>query len=73
VAQNCKILWARGHIHAGGEKMVMFVDDKSVCESLPTYNAQNVITAMSLCPELSVKKGQKLRIESVYNLKKHPL
>jgi len=71
--QNIKIIWARGHLHAGGEKMVLKLDGAVKCTSLPTYDKKNVITDMSLCPEISVASGQSLFVEAYYNTKAHPL
>jgi hypothetical protein len=71
---NVKILWARGHLHAGGDKMVLEVNGKAICESKPTYDNKGIITAMSLCPEIiSLKAGDKMDIRSEYNLAKHKL
>lgn len=74
VTKDTNIMWARGHLHAGGDRMEMYVNGKLACTSRPTYNAQNVITTMSLCPEvISLKRGDTLQIQSVYDLTKHPL
>jgi hypothetical protein len=74
VTANAKIVWARGHLHAGGEKMVLAVDGKTACTSLPEYNSKGVITTMSLCPKpISVKAGQSIVITSTYDLTKHKL
>jgi len=74
VSEDCTIIWARGHLHAGGDKMVMTVNGKDTCTSLPKYNDQNVITTMGLCPQLiPLKKGDTLQIRSVYDLTKHKL
>jgi hypothetical protein len=74
VTQDCNIVWARGHLHAGGVKMVLYVNDKTICESLPTYDSQGVITDMSLCPQtIHLKKGDRISIASKYDTAKHPL
>jgi hypothetical protein len=68
------IIWARGHLHSGGEKMILYQNGKVVCESLPTYNSDGVITNMSLCPKpIPIKKGDTLSVSSVYNVAKYPL
>jgi hypothetical protein len=74
VVEACKVLWARGHLHAGGDKMIFEVNGKNICESKPTYNSQNVITAMSLCPDIiNLKSGDSVNIISVYDTNKHQL
>jgi len=67
------IIWARGHLHAGGEKMVLYVNGKEACVSKPTYDSKNVITNMGLCPEIQLQQGNTIKIESFYNTKAHPL
>lgn len=53
--------------------MVMSVNDKDVCTSVPKYEGE-VISTMSLCPEpIPLKKGDFLTVRSVYDLTKHPL
>jgi hypothetical protein len=54
--------------------MVLIINDKEVCTSVPKYNDANVITAMSLCPEaIPLKKGDTMSVRAIYNLKKHGL
>jgi hypothetical protein len=74
VSTDATIVWARGHLHAGGEKMILAINGKTVCTSLPTYNNKGVITTMSLCPEpIPIKKGQSMTVSSTYDLSKHKL
>jgi hypothetical protein len=88
VDYDTRIIWSRGcyilhdlsnrlinigHLHAGGKKMVLYINGKPACESYPTYNSEGVITAMSTCPPMEVKKGDKLSVSSEYNLVEHPL
>jgi hypothetical protein len=74
ITADAVIVWARGHLHAGGDKMVMKLDGKVVCTSLPKYNDKGVITTMSLCPEpIPVKKGQSMVITSTYDTTAHKL
>jgi len=74
VSSDAIIVWARGHLHAGGEKMEMKLNGKVVCTSLPVYDDKGVITTMGLCPEpIPVKKGQTMVITSTYDLSKHKL
>ncbi|KAF2397319.1 hypothetical protein EJ06DRAFT_523814 [Trichodelitschia bisporula] len=74
VTADATVTWARGHLHAGGEKMELFVNGKHTCDSLPKYDAQGVITTMTLCPQpIKLKKGDTVSINAVYNLPKYPL
>jgi hypothetical protein len=74
VNSDATIIWARGHLHSGGVKMEMNLNGRTVCTSLPDYNAKGVITNMTLCPDqIPVKAGQYMTISSEYNLAKHPL
>jgi len=71
--QAATIVWARGHLHSGGVDVKLMVNGKTVCTSVPTYNAKNVITTMSLCPVMEIKKGDSVTISSNYDLTKHKL
>jgi len=74
VLADATIIWARGHLHAGGDKMILRVNGKDTCVSSPTYDGNGVITHMSLCPDpIKVKKGDYIVVESVYDLSKHKL
>jgi hypothetical protein len=54
--------------------MVLIINDKEVCSSIPKYNDANVITSMSLCPEpIPLKKGDTMSVRAIYNLKEHDL
>jgi hypothetical protein len=74
ILADATIIWARGHLHQGGEKMDLAVNDKIVCTSLPEYDTLGVITTMSLCPKpIPVKKGDYLTVSSKYDLSQHKL
>jgi hypothetical protein len=74
VTADSTIIWARGHLHAGGEKMILIINDKEVCTSVPKYNDANVITSMSLCPEaIPLKKEDTMSVRAVYDLSAHKL
>jgi len=74
ISSNNTLVWARGHLHSGGVKMVMNIDGKTVCTSYPTYAPTGVITNMSLCPDLiPLKAGSYMTISSEYDLTKHKL
>jgi hypothetical protein len=74
VSRDTTIVWARGHLHSGGEKMTLKVNGATRCVSKPTYDSAGIITAMTLCPEsIHLKAGETLKIESLYDTAKHPL
>lgn len=65
--------------------MVLYINDEPVCNSQPTYGGElgtfningtkwETISQMSLCTlVMPVKKGDKVVVESVYDLHSHPL
>lgn len=74
VIEDATIVWARGHIHAGGTEVILTVNGKDQCVSKPTYNKAGVITEMSICPKpISLKKGDKFALRGTYDLTKHAL
>jgi hypothetical protein len=74
VTKPTTIMWARGHLHAGGDSMSLLVNNQVKCVSRPTYDDAGVITVMSLCPgAISLKAGDTLKIQSVYDTQKHKL
>jgi hypothetical protein len=74
ILADATIVWARGHIHAGGDKMVLMVNDKEACVSEPKYSSDGIIVDMNVCPKpIQVKKGDYINLLSIYDLTKHPL
>jgi len=74
VNKDTSILWARGHMHSGGDRMVLLVNGKETCVSTPTYDSDGIIIAMTLCrTPINLKRGNTLKIRSVYDLTKHKL
>ncbi|KAF2437194.1 hypothetical protein EJ08DRAFT_691495 [Tothia fuscella] len=73
------IVTAKGHMHDGGDRMVLYVNEKEVCTSKPIYSPngignETVLTGMTQCNNVfQVKKGDYLKMKSVYDLSKHPL
>src|ERR1700722_13913971 len=62
-----------GHLHNGGEQMVMYLNNKEICMSKPTYEKET-ITGMNDCTQpIKVKKGDELTMKSVYDITKHPM
>jgi len=37
------IIALKGHLHNGGERMVLYLNDEEICTSLPTYDSHNGI------------------------------
>jgi hypothetical protein len=63
-------------MHDGGERMMLYINDKLVCTSNAIYKKDTrdagTIDGMSRCGEvIPVKKGDILTIESLYDLKRH--
>jgi hypothetical protein len=53
--------------------MVMYLNDKEICLSTPTYKGET-ITGMNDCEKpIKVKKGDVLTMKSVYDITKHPM
>ncbi|KAF1983995.1 hypothetical protein K402DRAFT_423315 [Aulographum hederae CBS 113979] len=74
ILADTQIIWARGHLHAGGDSMDLLVNDKVVCTSVAQYDNDGVIENMTLCPKpIQLKKGDTLQVSSLYDLAKHPL
>lgn len=80
ILQDSSMISAKGHMHDGGEAMVLYINDKEICTSKADYGSgaagedSSTIRSMSWCPEIiNVKKGDVMRMSSLYDLKKHPL
>jgi hypothetical protein len=74
ISRDTTIMWARGHLHAGGDSMTLKVNGAVKCVSKPTYDSAGVITVMSLCPSsIPLKARDTIQIESVYDTAKHHL
>ena len=74
ITEDATIVWARGHIHAGGTEVVLTLNGKDICISKPSYNNAGVITEMSICPKpIFLKKGDSFALRGTYDLTKHAL
>jgi hypothetical protein len=70
----------RGHLHDGGETIVLKNNGKVLCESRPKYGGEGkeaggwaTIGSMGECnPPVKVKKGDVLTIEAYYDFITHP-
>jgi len=74
--ENGKIVLAKGHLHAGGEKVEIFINNKLACESKALYGGIKgpmAINEMTICPEIKVKAGDSMTFNVVYDASKHPL
>jgi len=68
------IIGMKGHMHNGGEKMVLILNDKEICTSSAEYDASNGISSMGACDQkIPVKKGDLIKLKSVYDIAKHPM
>jgi len=81
------IINARGHLHDGGKEISLLLNDKKVCTSKATYGGASTammatndgkkwetISSMSACSDpIPVKRGDYLKMESVYDTAAHPL
>jgi len=74
--QSGKIVLAKGHLHAGGDRMQLFINNKLVCESKAIYGGVKgdaAINEMTLCPQITVKNGDVMFFTAIYDASKHPI
>ncbi|KAK3079380.1 hypothetical protein LTS18_005003 [Coniosporium uncinatum] len=82
--EDGNILWAQGHLHDGGEQMLLLVNDKPACVSKAEYGkgaaadvngkAWQTIEQLSDCNgPIAIKKGDTLSMVATYDLKTHPI
>lgn len=80
------IVRAMGHLHDGGDRIVLKLNGKEVCDSQASYGGErgtlvaedgtkwSTISDMTVCDKpIDVVKGDVMTITSVYDLTKHPL
>jgi hypothetical protein len=85
ITQDGFILFRRGHMHDGGEDVVLKVNNNTICDSKAIYggDTQSVTSAsgkkwetiskMTECHDVvKVKKGDELTVQANFNLEKHP-
>jgi hypothetical protein len=84
---DCLLMMIKGgHLHDGGMAIQMTLNDKVVCESFPTYGAVaggrkapngkewQTISGMSRCDDpWPFKKGDVIKLVSIYDTEIHPL
>ncbi|KAF1991429.1 hypothetical protein K402DRAFT_125257 [Aulographum hederae CBS 113979] len=85
ILEDGDIMYGKGHMHDGGVEMQLFVNDQPVCTSKATYGGEGgemevdgkkweTISGMGECGKsIPVKKGDSLKMSSVYDLAAHPL
>jgi hypothetical protein len=79
------IVNARGHMHDGGVELKMVQNGKPVCVSEAIYGGAEstligqdgtkweTINSMTECTKaIRIEKGDKMRLEAIYDTKKHP-
>ncbi|KAF2417726.1 hypothetical protein EJ08DRAFT_703302 [Tothia fuscella] len=84
--EDGKVLGARGHLHDGGVKVALYLNDKFSCASDAVYGSKEgegavasaasikTISGMTTCNgPFPVKKGDSLKLVAIYDLVKHPL
>jgi len=74
--QNGSIIVAKGHLHAGGDRVQVYINNKLTCESKAQYGGSKgemAINEMSICPEIKVKNGDVMTFSVVYDVSKHPV
>jgi len=72
--ENGSIVLAKGHLHAGGESLVININGKVACESKAVYGKKGdaAISEMTVCPNtIKVKKGDVLTFTAKYDTTKH--
>jgi Stress up-regulated Nod 19 len=75
------IINAKGHLHDGGDHIILTQNGKTICDSHAIYGPQkeeggikwSVIEQMEQCTKpVKVTKGDKLQMTSFYDTEKHP-
>jgi hypothetical protein len=82
IKQNGWIINTRGHLHDGGTAIELWLDNKLICHSVPTYgpppggkvDSGLTIVDMSWCYDpVRIKKGDTLTVKTFYDTTVHPL
>lgn len=76
ILQDTSIIWAKGHIHQGGDSIELRVNNNTVCVSKAQYGTEvaSDVKGMSLCPTpIKLVKGDVMHIVSIYDVPAHPL
>jgi hypothetical protein len=60
-------------MHDGGESMVLKVNNKTVCTSLPEYKGTELWSMTSCTSPYDVNKGDYITLEATYDVTKHPM
>lgn len=73
ITNDATLLNMRGHMHDGGDEMILAVNNKTVCNSLAEYKSKALWSMTSCGNPVEVKKGDYITLSSVYDVTKHPL
>ena len=86
VNEDAEMVYAVGHLHTGGVNISMYLNNKHVCTSYPSYgqtlglagDEKGYLVKMSPCfrqnsttPSIQIKKGDTIEIEGVYYVGSH--
>jgi hypothetical protein len=85
ITQDGFILFRRGHMHDGGDEVVLKINNNTICDSKAIYGGteQSAVSAdgkkwetiskMLECHDVvKVKKGDELTVQANFDLEKHP-
>jgi hypothetical protein len=73
IMTDATLLSMRGHMHDGGDRMILSVNNRTVCESLPEYKERELWSMTACADPVDVKKGDYITLTSIYDVPKHPL
>lgn len=73
VTVNGTIVSAKGHMHNGGDAMILRINGKDVCKSDAIYKDDQIISMSGCDIAYPVRVNDAVELESVYDLAKHPL
>jgi len=74
--ESGNIILAKGHLHAGGDRVEIYINEKLACESKAIYDSSKgggAISEMTICPIMPVRGGDSMKFVAVYDASKHPL
>jgi hypothetical protein len=64
----------KGHMHNGGDRMILLINGKEVCTSSAAYDQKEILSGMSSCDDtFKVKKGDLVTLKSIYDIVRHPM
>jgi hypothetical protein len=81
IEEDAEMVYAVGHLHTGGVNISMYLNNKHICTSYPTYgtmdgvagNEKGYLVKMSTCfrqnnttPSVTIHRGDNITLEGVY-------